>query len=98
MRSRVSSSSSPTGSRAISRARSTRSMAALTCSVRSGTGMSETEARQAGSRAVEALEPEAGLLPLLDPLGLVRVWTQVAVGLARHPLETALAARRYAAG
>jgi polyhydroxyalkanoate synthase subunit PhaC len=54
--------------------------------------------RQDAERAAEALGPEAGLVASLDPALLARALAEVGVGLARHPVGSALAGLRFAAG
>ncbi len=55
-------------------------------------------AKAAAEQAAEALEPEAGLVDLLDPMAFGQALAQVGVGLARHPLEAFRAGARYASG
>ena len=46
--------------------------------------------------AAEALEPEAGLVDLVDPMAFGQALALVGVGLTRHPLDALIAGTRYA--
>jgi poly[(R)-3-hydroxyalkanoate] polymerase subunit PhaC len=55
-------------------------------------------AQAAAAEAAEALEPEADLFDLLDPMAFGQALAQVGVGLALHPLEAFRAGARFASG
>ena len=55
-------------------------------------------AQAAAAEAAEALEPEADLFDLLDPLAFGQALAQVGVGLALHPLDAFRAGARFASG
>jgi poly[(R)-3-hydroxyalkanoate] polymerase subunit PhaC len=65
---------------------------------RTSTTTNESAAKAAAAQAAEALEPEAGLVDLLDPMAFGQALALVGVGLAGHPLEAFRAAARYASG
>jgi hypothetical protein len=48
------------------------------------------------AEAADALEPEAGLFDLVDPMAFGHALALVGVGLTRHPLDALLAGARYA--
>lgn len=60
--------------------------------------MSGSESEKAAEQAVEALEPESGLLAALDPVSFSSALAQTSLGAARQPLKIFLAQLRYAAG
>ena len=60
--------------------------------------MSGSESEKAAEQAVEALEPESGLLAALDPVSFTSALAQTSLGVARQPLKIFLAQLRYAAG
>jgi polyhydroxyalkanoate synthase len=60
--------------------------------------MDRQDGERVAERAAEALGPEAGLVASLDPVLLARALAEVGVGLTRHPVGSALAGLRFAAG
>lgn len=60
--------------------------------------MTSSESERAGEQAVEALEPESGLLAALDPVSFASALGRTALAAAGQPTKVLLAQMRFVAG